>query len=594
MIVNITTSFSFLLVLATVLYDFYSKKKVKSLENNYFIILTYLNVVALILDIVIYTVVLITNDTFINFIFIKILLIYYLIFMAILLMYFYIVSNKIKSNKNIKYIKTKKTVFLIYFITVLLVFFFPNINNIYNYNILLSEDIVYFVYFTGMVSLFIIFYIIKKNIKNITKQNYVVIFIIFLFGILSVIVQFYIPELLLIIPVHTLVILLIYFSIENPDLKLVKKLEKINKKYLVASNAKTEFLSNMSHEMRTPLNVINGLTESLLYNEKLDNKTKEDLENIKKASIALLETVGNILDIDKIENKKINIKNEVYNIKHIMDNTINLNKERLKNKDVKIFCEIDKNMPTYFKGDPIYIKTIFTNLISNACKYTNKGIISINLSYKNSNIIFIVKDTGIGISKSNQKLLFKKFSRLDLKNNIKIEGTGLGLAIVKELVGNLKGSIKVESKVNKGSIFTIILKQTKVDYKSKKSKSLVNTINLKNKKILIVDDNDLNILVLKRMLNKTNVIIDEAHDGLECLNKLNKNKYDLVLMDIMMPKLSGVETLSKISNKNFPIIAVTADALKTSKDKYIKLGFDDYIQKPVSKDYLLEVINIHI
>lgn len=590
LIINITSGICFLLIILILLYDFYSKKRLNRLENRYFLFLTYINLFGLILEIIL-SIVLIYNHN-LNGIFSKLIYIYYLIFVANLFLYFYALSNKItlKENKKFKVVRKKISLIFSFLIYILLCF------EVSDSNIFSLTDGSYFAYFCSMVTLIIIIFMLRKNVNNISKKNSFIILIILTLGFLSVVVQFYFSNILLIIPVHTIVILLIYFSLENPDLKLIKKLKTAQKKAENASNAKSDFLSNMSHEIRTPLNAIIGLSEAMIENEKIDNNLLEDIENINEASHLLLEIIGNVLDINKIESRKLKINNVNYSIQEELFKIVNINKEKIKNKDIEISVNINKNVPKYLYGDPALVKTIFTNYISNAVKYTKKGKIIISLNSKKVDneylIIFMVEDTGMGIKKSNQDKLFKKFSRVNLKENINIEGTGLGLVIVKTISTLLKGEVEFSSLENKGSIFTSYFVQGKSNKKIKEKAKKLNIITKKD--ILVVDDNLLNIKVLKRMLENVDVNITEANDGYECLEILKNNKFDLVFLDIMMPGINGIETLKKIKKlklNKIKVIALTADATNNSKGKYLKYGFDDYQAKPYKKEDILKKLS---
>lgn len=595
MVVNITTGTCFLLVLLIVLYDFYSKKRILTLENKYFLTLTYLNLIGLLIEILIYFFAYITNDLYIHLFFIRFILVYYIIFMANLLMYYYCLVNKIKVKDNKKFLKTRKKVFIIYFFVMFILMIFPSEYSIDNYYLLSSGNDSYFAYFTGLFTLITIFLILRKNKNKISKKNNIILLSILFLGFISVIIQFYFPELLLIIPVHTIVLLLIYFSLENPDLKLIKKLEKTKIKAQKANSAKSEFLSNMSHEIRTPLNAIIGLSENLLESNE-NEKIKGDLEDILTASNLLLEIIGNVLDINKIESNKLKINKKDYSIKLELEKIMNVNKDKFKNKEISFLITVNKNVPKYLYGDPSLVKTIFTNLISNAIKYTEKGCIKINLNSKNIKdeylMIFSVIDTGIGIKKSDQSKLFKKFSRVNMDKNSNIEGIGLGLLIVKKIVTLLKGEIDFTSELNKGSRFTAYFMQEKSNVKEME-KNIVNIDSSEQKNILVVDDNELNLKVFKRMLERENVKICKVNNGESCIEMVKKNDYDLIFLDIMMPGLNGVDTLKilrKIPKKNIKVIALTADAVNDARKKYLKLGFDDYIAKPFKKELLINKI----
>ena len=293
-----------------------------------------------------------------------------------------------------------------------------------------------------------------------------------------------------------------------------------------------------------------------------------------------------------------------YDFKEEITKLCSVTKTRIGDKNIIFNLNIAKDIPDELIGDKSKIKEIINNLLTNSIKYTNEGEINLNINCINnlskniSNLIISVQDTGRGIKKENIDKLFTKFERLDVELNTTTEGTGLGLAITKSLVEMMNGKINVQSEYKKGSIFVVQIPQ-KISQLSKiktttSSSEIVNDVSYKDKKILIVDDNKLNIKVARRALKDFDFIIDEAYDGLECLEKVKNNQYDLILMDIMMPNLNGEETLKKLKedhNFNTPVLALTADALETSKDKYLNEGFIDYISKPFNKEQIKEKLD---
>ena len=360
----------------------------------------------------------------------------------------------------------------------------------------------------------------------------------------------------------------------------------------------------MSHEIRTPLNAIVGLSEDVASRDNCPIDMKEDLNDVVSASRTLLEIVGNIMDINKIESDKMEIVEIPYDFKEEVTTLARVNVTRIGDKPIEYKVNIAEDIPYELIGDKAHVKGIINNLLSNAIKYTEKGTIELTAKCINQNgicnLIITVQDTGRGIKAENINKLFDKFERLDIERNTTTEGTGLGLAITKKLVEMMGGKINVQSQFGQGSIFMVQIPQ-KIGYTSRPLSDTqiikISEIELKsrnidyrNKKVLIVDDNKLNIKVARRALDSFGFQIDECYDGIECLDKINSgNKYDLILMDIMMPNMNGEETIVKLKeNKDFvtPVIALTADALAGAREKYIALGFVDYISKPFSKDQI--------
>ncbi len=437
--------------------------------------------------------------------------------------------------------------------------------------------------------------------KKLNRKEFTPIIILLILMMISTSVQSANPQILLFNPVMALVMVIMYFTIENPDVKMIEQLDMAKTQAEKANKAKTDFLSNMSHEIRTPLNAIVGFSECLVEREDLNDETKEFAKDIVDASNNLLEIVNGILDISKIEANKMEIISKEYNPREVFNSLCKLVIPRIGEKPIQFKYTYSEDLPGVLKGDVAKLKQIILNLLTNAAKYTDEGEINFNVNCinrmdTNTSLLYIsVKDTGRGIKKENIEKLFNKFERIDEDRNTTIEGTGLGLAITKSLVEMMGGRVNVFSKFGEGSTFRIYLEQEIVSMEIPEVKTEEIEIDYKafeNKKILIVDDSKINLKVAEQILKPYNFDIVSVESGMEALEIAQSKTFDLILMDIMMPKMNGIEALNKlkeIPGFNVPVVALTADAIEGTDEKYKNAGFDDYLSKPIDR-YLLNKV----
>lgn len=448
--------------------------------------------------------------------------------------------------------------------------------------------------------------ILIKNYKKIKNKKNLPFLFFLIFIIIAMLLRAYNPTLIVIPAIIVYINMIMYFTIENPDVKLIEEINIAKESAIKASNAKTEFLSNMSHEIRTPLNAIVGFSEALQSDERIPVEAREDIKDIVMASDSLLEIVNGILDISKIEADKLEIINTTYSPKKVFDELVVLTRGRLGfEKKIEFKTSFSSDIPATLYGDYARVKQIVLNLLTNAVKYTNEGYISFTVECVNINkdlcrLIISVEDSGIGIKKDKIDKLFTKFERLDEERNITIEGTGLGLAITKKLVELMHGKMVVQSIYGKGSKFTVSLDQKIVATKEKeeiKEKTVVKG-NYKGKRVLVVDDNKLNLKVAERLLREYNLFVDEVASGFDAIDRINMGvPYNLILMDDMMPKMSGCETLKELKkNKDFhtKTVALTANAISGMREKYLSVGFDDYLAKPIKKEELEVILDKYL
>ena len=387
--------------------------------------------------------------------------------------------------------------------------------------------------------------------------------------------------------------------IKNQKIIISEKTQLANEqrdKALSFSKAKSEFLANMSHEIRTPLNAVLGFIE-LLKEEIKERKASEYIDIIDKSSKSLLKIIEDILDFSKIESGKLDIDKVDFNSKAEFEVIAHLFDAKCSQKNISLVLNIDKNLPQTINTDPLRIKQVISNLISNAVKFTDKGKkIVIDINYKEDFLYVSVKDEGKGISKDKLSHIFEAFGQEDSSTTREYGGTGLGLSISSELVNLLEGELKVKSELGVGSEFYFYI-PIRIGKKLKIDNNDIQEFYFDNKKILVVEDNAANQMFMKVILKKMNLTFDIASDGVEAVKIFKNNQYDAILMDENMPNMNGIEATKQIleyekenSLKHTPIIALTANALKGDRERFLEAGMDEYMTKPIDNKKLSKIL----
>jgi signal transduction histidine kinase len=589
----------FCIILIVILY--FSKQRIDSKETKlygYMILSSFFDMFLLVFILFIAY----TNYNEITSLVIKVLnkvdFIHYILWPTFLFLYVYYITY----NNLDGYNKLKKVVTVLDIIFILIEFILPIdlINNEGSMGVVgVSSSFVYCIALTYIVGIIII---LLLNIKQIFKRKYTPLLVLIFLLVLAAIVRVTNPTLIIIPTIIVYVNLIMYFTIENPDLNYIKELNIAKDQAEKANKAKTEFLSNMSHEIRTPLNAVVGFSECMLTSNDL-NETKTFAKDVVESSKNLLEIVNGILDISKIEANKMEIIKKEYNPREVFNSLAKLVKPRISEKPIEFKVNISPDLPGILKGDMGKLKQIVLNILTNAAKYTDKGEIDFNVTCINRTdinkcLMYIsVKDTGRGIKKENINKLFNKFERLDEDRNTTIEGTGLGLAITKSLAEMMGGKVTVQSTYGEGSTFRVYLEQEiiSMDIPEGNTEEIEIDYNAHpGKRILIVDDSKMNLKVANQIMKPYNFNIKLVESGYEALEVMESQTFDLILMDIMMPKMNGIETLRRLKNIdgfNIPVVALTADAIEGTEEKYKNAGFDDYLSKPIDKHELDRVLN---
>lgn len=602
-------SICYLLLLLSV---FTKKRKEKSLENKNFEVFSILTFIVILFDGV-KNYLLFFQDKYelLNMIICKSFLVSTIIWSTWLIIY---ISSLKKEHKTLKELFKSNPFYIILMIISLILCgvsiylkpnYFVDIDKLIAYQ---NGRDLYFTYIVNIVysGLLVIYMIYKKEKLDFSKK--IIVFLFAFLSLIGIIISWVNPSVSINSSIMGLVIALIYFTMENPDLKIINELEKDKEEANEASKAKTDFLSNMSHDIRTPMNAIIGFSESLLT-ENMPINQKNEVQSIYDAASTLLGIINNILDVSRIESGKEEKKETTYEMRKIIMQLSSVITAKLDQNKVKLNINISSDVPKFMIGDELKIYQILMNILSNAAKYTDEGHIDFNITSENvgdmATVKFSVADTGIGIKESDYDKLFVKFSRIHNQENYnEVEGTGLGLVITKKLVELLGGTISFTSKYKVGTTFTVVLPQ-KIDFNAIEKEEVntqtkVSTTNVHFDgslyDILIVDDNILNLKVAQRILSDYKFNITCLQSGAEAIEKIKGGaRYDLIFLDHMMPLMDGIQTLKTLKNlegvKIPPVIALTANAMVGMKEFYLKEGFDGYISKPINREELQVLLN---
>ncbi len=568
---------------------YFSKDKIKTLENKVYSKLIIINFIGIILELFCTIFAGYAKDhllfyTILN----KLFLVELTIWCSVFSVYVFLISSKKEKNELKSYLK-KVSIFhiVIDVITMFLIFVLPvqfNINDL-GYVMYSYGPSVNIVFISSTLYITLMFTCLIRNFKNIKSKKYLPIYVYMVIGVLVGIVQKLHPEILAFTSMEAFITVIMYFTIENPDKKLLEEIHTSKKIADSANEDKSMLIYNMMNEVKSIASDINKSSEVILNSNNLE-ENRFFAREIISSNNKLYSMANNIYNIDVIDDINVKTVKNKYNIKLLLKEVISKNKELFEDKDISFRFNIDSNLPNTLYGDSINLKNVLNTIIGNSYKYTDKGYVelSVNAIFKKDIVRLIIKieDSGIGI----------KAEDLDkcLNKNTKDQNSLYG---ARKTINIMGGNLLISSEYNKGTIVTIILDQKIYTNNKDNYDNYVN-----NKKILIIDDNNSSIKLISKILDKHNILYDSSNLGKEALDRIRKgDKYDLILLDEDMPYMNGISVMNKFSKiKGFDtkVILLTKNSNIIYDDIYKDSGFSDYIIKPIDKDDLMNKINKYL
>lgn len=569
---------------------YFSKDKIKTLENKVYSKLIIINFIGIILELFCTIFAGYAKDYLVFYTILnKLFLVELTIWCSVFSVYVFLISSKKEKNELKSYLK-KVSIFhiVIDVITMFLIFVLPvqfNINDL-GYVMYSYGPSVNIVFISSTLYIILMFTCLIRNFKNIKNKKYLPIYVYMVIGVLVGIVQKLHPEILAFTSMEAFITVIMYFTIENPDKKLLEEIHTSKKIADAANEDKSMLIYNMMNEVKSIASDINKSSEVILNSNNLE-ENRFFAREIISSNNKLYSMANNIYNIDVIDDINVKTVKNKYNIKLLLKEVISKNKELFEDKDISFRFNIDSNLPNTLYGDSINLKNVLNTIIGNSYKYTDKGYVelSVNAIFKKDIVRLIIKieDSGIGI----------KAEDLDkcLNKNTKDQNSLYG---ARKTINIMGGNLLISSEYNKGTIVTIILDQ-KI-YTNNNKDNYDNYVN--NKKILIIDDNNSSIKLISKILDKHNILYDSSNLGKEALDRIRKgDKYDLILLDEDMPYMNGISVMNKLNKiKGFDtkVILLTKNSNIIYDDIYKDSGFSDYIIKPIDKDDLMNKINKYL
>lgn len=569
---------------------YFSKDKIKTLENKVYSKLIIINFIGIILELFCTIFAGYAKDYLVFYTILnKLFLVELTIWCSVFSVYVFLISSKKEKNELKTYLK-KVSIFhiVIDVITMFLIFVLPvqfNINDL-GYVMYSYGPSVNIVFISSTLYIILMFTCLIRNFKNIKNKKYLPIYVYMVIGVLVGIVQKLHPEILAFTSMEAFITVIMYFTIENPDKKLLEEIHMSKKIADAANEDKSMLIYNMMNEVKSIASDINKSSEVILNSNNLE-ENRFFAREIISSNNKLYSMANNIYNIDVIDDINVKTVKNKYNIKLLLKEVISKNKELFEDKDISFRFNIDSNLPNTLYGDSINLKNVLNTIIGNSYKYTDKGYVelSVNAIFKKDIVRLIIKieDSGIGIKAEDLEKCLNK--------NTKDQNSLYG---ARKTINIMGGNLLISSEYNKGTIVTIILDQ-KI-YTDNNKDNYDNYVN--NKKILIIDDNNSSIKLISKILDKHNILYDSSNLGKEALDRIRKgDKYDLILLDEDMPYMNGISVMNKLNKiKGFDtkVILLTKNSNIIYDDIYKDSGFSDYIIKPIDKDDLMNKINKYL